>query len=371
MNRFLKELGLLVAVFGAGLLERWLAGPPGDVTQANPALIAAIIMGALSTAATVASAQQQKRAQQAAMNLQERNRKKAEEQMGPGFYAGLNAMFPGMMGNAGGGITNPGVQPRAAGGPVMPGQDYLVGEQGPEVIRPMQPGMVEPNVGTEKTSDQAKAGGYWWSTPQRDQPPVAPPPGSPAPQAGSSPYGFNVDPQGTPWGNQITPGNEPGNPGGYYADWTRALFEQPGSLSPVAYERQQEQANQSFNQGQLALAGGLTGRGVDPNSSMGQMLSLANVNANQYARQQAARDYALMQENLWRQDVGAAAQMYINALTTSLNLAAARSNASQGLGQQQIQNPVDPYGNLSGGLANLGYGLQDYYNKQNGGTTRA
>jgi hypothetical protein len=71
-------------------------------------------------------------------------------------------------------------QPRAAGGPVSPGQPYLVGEQGPEVIVPQQSGQVIPNQGG----------------------PAAGGPMTPTPQPGP---GTITD----PWGDEITPGIKP------------------------------------------------------------------------------------------------------------------------------------------------------------------
>lgn len=50
---------------------------------------------------------------------------------------------------------------RAEGGPVMPGQAYMVGERGPEMIVPQQPGMVVPNralTGRASASDGAVRG---------------------------------------------------------------------------------------------------------------------------------------------------------------------------------------------------------------------
>jgi hypothetical protein len=71
-------------------------------------------------------------------------------------------------------------QPRAAGGPVSPGQPYVVGEQGPEVIVPDQAGQVIPNPQTA----------------------AAPSSLAPVPQPGAPTI---ID----PWGDEITPGIKP------------------------------------------------------------------------------------------------------------------------------------------------------------------
>jgi len=42
-------------------------------------------------------------------------------------------------------VAGASLQPRAEGGPVGPGTAYLVGEQGPEVFVPKQPGVIVPN----------------------------------------------------------------------------------------------------------------------------------------------------------------------------------------------------------------------------------
>ena len=71
-------------------------------------------------------------------------------------------------------------QARAAGGPVSPGQPYVVGEQGPELMVPDQPGQIIPNAST----------------------PSGPGPMTPVPQQGPPTI---TD----PWGDEITPGIKP------------------------------------------------------------------------------------------------------------------------------------------------------------------
>lgn len=48
---------------------------------------------------------------------------------------------------------------RARGGPVMPGRAYMVGERGPEMIVPQQPGMVVPNGATPSPMNHRYGGG--------------------------------------------------------------------------------------------------------------------------------------------------------------------------------------------------------------------
>ena len=50
-------------------------------------------------------------------------------------------------------------QPRAAGGPVAPGNPYLVGEKGAELFVPEQPGTVLPNSGPQGAPQGGSAGG--------------------------------------------------------------------------------------------------------------------------------------------------------------------------------------------------------------------
>jgi hypothetical protein len=69
----------------------------------------------------------------------------------------MNALFPGsqavagLAGGAGGGITGKILGglfgSKAAGGPVVAGGGYIVGENGPEKFYPSQPGMIVPNGG--------------------------------------------------------------------------------------------------------------------------------------------------------------------------------------------------------------------------------
>jgi hypothetical protein len=56
---------------------------------------------------------------------------------------------------------NQDIQPRAAGGPVNPNQPYLVGEKGPEVIVPQQPGTVIPNQLTPQQPQQQQQNQNW------------------------------------------------------------------------------------------------------------------------------------------------------------------------------------------------------------------
>ncbi|GEQ99407.1 hypothetical protein JCM17845_00310 [Iodidimonas gelatinilytica] len=65
--------------------------------------------------------------------------------------AALDAFFPQFGGLGGGGIFSKalggllGLPGRATGGPVAPGQPYIVGEQGPEVFVPRGAGQIQPN----------------------------------------------------------------------------------------------------------------------------------------------------------------------------------------------------------------------------------
>lgn len=59
------------------------------------------------------------------------------------IFRTLAAAFPGVFGQPA--AVPPVPTPRAAGGPVMPGRDYLIGEEGPEIVRFGASGQVIPN----------------------------------------------------------------------------------------------------------------------------------------------------------------------------------------------------------------------------------
>ena len=75
--------------------------------------------------------------------------------------AGLGAIGLGGGGSSGSDTLNLGglfgsllgLPGRATGGPVAPGQGYLVGERGPELFVPTSAGRVEPNAGTARARD--------------------------------------------------------------------------------------------------------------------------------------------------------------------------------------------------------------------------
>jgi hypothetical protein len=70
-----------------------------------------------------------------------------------GDNAKTNAGLLGGVVNAGQGVL--GILTRAGGGPVEPGQPYLVGEQGPEIIMPAAHGLVIPAPQTNAMLAQA------------------------------------------------------------------------------------------------------------------------------------------------------------------------------------------------------------------------
>jgi hypothetical protein len=131
----------------------------------------------------------------------------------------------------------------------------------------------------------------------------------------------------------------------------------------VAYHRQQEQANQGLNTAVQSIQGGLSGRGVDPNSAMGKSLEQGAVMESQRLRSEAARDQSLMEETLRRQDIQSGIANYMQFLQSIFQLGASRAAAATGGGFPQVM-PINPYANLGAGLTSTAYGLANYFGNQ-------
>jgi hypothetical protein len=143
------------------------------------------------------------------------------------------------------------------------------------------------------------------------------------------------------------------------------LLMNPGQLSPVAYQRAQEQANMGLNTALGAIEGGFAGRGLDPTSGMGQTLAQSAALSAGKQRSEAARDYSLAEESLRRQDVQQGIMNYMQFLNTVLGLAQARAAAAGGRGSPQVQptatNTMQP---IAQGLGTAGSLLANYFSGQ-------
>jgi len=239
--------------------------------------------------------------------------------MGMDPMAAMGGGAPPMEGGMGGEMPIP----RARGGPISRGQRYRVGEQGPEAVVPM--------------------GGA--------QPPQAPP----------NTY------QATP---PITQSQQYGSLGEGAVDRSTRMMETPGQLSSIAYERDQEQANQGLNTLTQATQGSLTGGGVDPNTPMGQSLTQSAVLSHNKQRNEAARDYSLAQESLGREDIQTAMNNYANMLQLVFGLQGMRSTAAAGTAFPQVE-PIDTYAPYARGISALGYNLNEYFKGRKGGDNEA
>jgi hypothetical protein len=132
-----------------------------------------------------------------------------------------------------------------------------------------------------------------------------------------------------------------------------SYFNNPGQMSPVTYERAQEQANIGEASAKSAATQGLTGRGIDPNSPMGAALaSAASLGAGRQ-RNEAARDYSLAQEGLRRQDIQSAMASYFNVLNAIFGLAGQQTGAAA-TNLASVNAQPQPYGAITSGLASLG-----------------
>jgi len=217
-----------------------------------------------------------------------------------------------------GSISYDAPQARAMGGPVNAGQPYVVGEQGPEVMTPQTSGQITPNAQTQAATpyaglNPAMSGGGGPGTVSTGVLQSLPGLQAQAAQRTQAAGQTTAVPAPAPPG-----ANTPGNA---VMQAIMSYFNNPGQMSPVTYERAQEQANIGENSAKSAATQGLTGRGIDPNSPMGAALaSAASLGAGRQ-RNEAARDYSLAQEGLRRQDIQSAMASYFNVLNAIFGLA--------------------------------------------------
>ena len=108
-------------------------------------------------------------------------------------------------------------------------------------------------------------------------------------------------------------------------------FSNPGEISPVAYERKQEQANQGYNLAMRSIGGGLSTAGVNPNSGYGQMMGQSAALNTMKLRNEANRDFTMASEQLKREDVKQATDSYLKFLETLFGLGSQRANNLLGI----------------------------------------
>lgn len=144
---------------------------------------------------------------------------------------------------------------------------------------------------------------------------------------------FGSSPQGAALGNQLL-----------------QLLQHPGQLSPAAYERGQEQANQTTQAMQQAANVRLGASGWGANSGMNKAMQEAAAAQGGVLRNQANRDFTMLQEQLKRQDIQQASQAYLGLLNDLTNMANIQANAAA---QWPWQSQGAPAMAAGGSLANL------------------
>ena len=227
-------------------------------------------------------------------------------------------------------MSGKGVPAMQEGGQMQKGQQALVGEGGPEQFQMADTGGGQPQA--EGFMDVLDPIGML------DKPDIDI--GNPARRQGQM-----GDVQ-TDVGPSAVPGEAFRTPGEAAVGSMMNLFTNPGQVSPINYERQQEQGNQALQGSTLAMQGGLTGQGIDPNSGFGQMLAQSAVSANQSLRNEAMRNLMQQEEATYRSDLGMATDMYTQFL-----------NLITGLGQSQAQAATGSFTgvqNPSGGFTQAG-----------------
>lgn len=310
--------------------------------------------------------------------MQSRAQKRARDRKsGPLSDAAIsdsaNQYFPGLFSSKGTwnpeAMANP-IQTRAAGGPVSPGTPYLVGEKGPEVITPSAPGTVIPNQGqqTQPPTNTPPPPQTSVSTPPpATTPPAIEPPATVAPTLPGNTQPTGQPPTvrpGTPSSNppastdptspsatvapsnpDPTPGSvtttRPETAGGLVVQHMMDYLTDPGRISPAAYERKQEQANQGYNLAVRSIGGTISSAGINPNSGFGMMMAQSAALNTMKLRNEANRDFTMASEQLKREDVKTATDSYINFLHTIFGLGAERVNSVL---DQNVEGPARAVG---------------------------
>jgi hypothetical protein len=280
-----------------------------------------------------------------------------------------------------GGVDIRNLIPRQMGGPVWPHQGFLVGEEGqPEVFVPQTPGTIIPLPGQRRNpvtmptpqgpmdSRNARIAGQQTQREQRFQPPPSGI-GGYFPNIGAGNMGFTMplNPRqpfqwpgraggglveaGQPYtvGERgpetfVPQGRQAGAAGGGTPSlgalstyWPTYLMMNPGAMNPAAYERAQEQANVGLATDVRGITGGLTGRGIDPNTGLGRGMLSSAVNRNLGKRLDAARDYTMAQEQLFRGDIGMGMNQYLQMLQLLTNYQTGQASAAAGVPVMQSQ----------------------------------
>lgn len=283
----------------------------------------------------------------------------------------------GVSGTLAGGIPG-----RQAGGPVAQSQPYIVGEQGPEVMVPEQPGTIVPTPGLP-----LPGGGEY----------QIPGPGQPGPDelAAQTPqvsqedvrrpfgrFSFGrfllgdrrdqqVDPRlaraqqqeraGEQYAQQQYPTIPGSELGGLAMGHAESFLRDPGQLSTIQYERAQEQANRGLQTGTQALLGGLTGMGVDPRSGLGQVMLQSIARESTRTRGEAARQLAEQEESLRRADIQTGMTAYQNFLNQVFGIIGTQAGTVGGVGAYPSTPAINPYQNISQAIATGGKLIGDYY----------
>ena len=248
--------------------------------------------------------------------------------------------------------------PRASGGVVEPGKTYVVGENQPETLTMGTNGtgvVVPTTIGTTTTFSPGNGVATSGTT------------GS-GTQANGNRYDDNsiggdvnggystsnlatssVNTQGAINGATASNAHGP-TAGDYSVYWLEQFLKNPGTVSPISYERAQEQANLALNQALSGIQGGLSGRGVDANSNLGQALAQNAYATNAYQRNNAARDMTQLEEAMKREDIKMALATYMNILQMQNTYQAQRMAALNGAIPQgtTLSNPYSGLTNLLG-----------------------
>lgn len=271
----------------------------------------------------------------------------------------------------------PALPRRATGGPVQQNQPYLVGEKGPEVMVPQQPGTVLPNPVKPPQTPQtamtqmAPGSGLGGGGGAQEVPPgggggggFPSAPAAPAP-GGNTTGGAMAGATATPADQNVNPAYGLG-PGELATGRMWDYLANPGQVSTTAYERAQEDANRNLNTSLTGIMGGLTGRGIDyGRGGMGQIMAQnAILNAGKQ-RNEASRDLSQLEETMRREDINTGVNQYLQFLSTVFGLQGSRANAELGASFPSAGTNANPYAGIASGISTAGYLLGKYFDQRN------
>lgn len=171
-------------------------------------------------------------------------------------------------------------------------------------------------------------------------------------------FGFRAGDYAQPTFNQATgqwtmpTETTAGSPGNAFMGWFMNQMLNPGKMLPTTYLRSQEQIEGSKKAAQRGLSTAAGAKGLAHSSPALQALQAAIELSAGKQRGEAARDYGLAQEQLYRSDLAQASNTYMQLMAMIQNALAQKASAIGGVAIPQVA-PVNPYSGITNFLGSL------------------